>query len=100
MNMNEKNTIGVPVPEEARKLTHLLGVIDNTIKRNHEAINRYRVMNDGLIGCQPATAAESPEAACPEGLIHELIERAEYLHDLCADFDSQNDRLNQIIIDG
>ncbi len=88
------------MPKEERKLLHLFAVINNTIERNHEAINRYRIMNDGLIGCGPENAAVEGPRDSPNGLIYELIERAEYLHDLCSDFDNQNNRLNQIIIDG
>ena len=88
-----------PVPKEERKLLHLLAVINNTIGRNREAINRYRIMNDGLIGCEPENVGTEGLSNSPNGLIFELIERAEHLHDLCADFDNQNNRLNQIIID-
>lgn len=85
--------------KEEKRMIHLLGVINNTISRYQEAINRFGVMNDGLVGCEPETA-ENDNSAGSNGIVSELIQRAEYLHDLCADFDSQNNRLNKIIIDG
>lgn len=100
MNNQKENKTCEEGPKEERKLLHLLAVIKNTIERNREAIIRYRNMNDGIIGPGPDNAAVEPTAPCPDGLIYDLIERAEYLHDLCADFDSQNNRLNQIIVDG
>ena len=86
--------------KEDRKLLHLLGIINNTIDRNRESINRYRAMNDGLIGGGPEPDGKEAVSGAPNGLVNELIERAEYLHDLCAGFDNQNDRLNQVITDG
>lgn len=94
------SSCGVGVgPKEEKRMAHLLGVINNTISRYQEAINRYGIMNDGLVGCEPE-AAGNDSLVSSNGIVSELIQRAEHLHDLCADFDRQNNRLNNIIIDG
>ena len=86
---------------EQKKLADLLDIINNTIERNRGAIDRYSIMNDGLTGSNPQdTNKEGGLNAASGGLIYQLIARSEYLRDLCDDFDSQNNRLNQIIGDG
>lgn len=99
MNNHKENTLGAPEPKEEKRLANLLGVINNTISRYHEAINRYGIMNDGLVGCEPEEASDGVDCAS-SGIVSELIIRAEYLHNLCGDLDRQNNRLNHIIIDG
>ena len=85
-----------------KKLQQLLTIINDTIGRNKEALNRYAIMNNGLTGCGPVTETDDTNkvGAVPNGLINELIEQAECLYTLCHDFDCENNRLNQIIIDG
>lgn len=85
--------------KEEKRMVHLPGVINNTISRYQEAINRFGVMNYGLVGCEPEEPSNGVECGS-NGIVSELILRAEHLHDLCADFDRQNNRLNKIIIDG
>jgi len=95
--MNEKNNA---IAEE-KQLPYLLGIINNAISRYRDAINRYYAMNDHLTGPQTECGISSGETPVTEsGIMREIIDRAEVLHDLCAAFDNENNRLNKIIIDG
>ncbi len=102
VDMGAEDVSSIPTPKEEHKLVHLLAKLNNTVARQRQAIGRYHSMNDGLVGCTPEVDAAEAEdlTAGPRGLVHELIEMAEVLHDQCAEFDNQNNRLNQIIADG
>lgn len=86
--------------QKEKTLRQLQGVIHGAIDRYREAINRYRVMNDGLTGCEPEEATNDAPESIPNGLIYEVIEDAEKLRQLCNRFDNENSRLNKVIIDG
>ena len=83
--------------ESEKKLIHLLGIINITINRYSEAISRYSCMNDGLSGPVPVCESDKVLEGCGPGLASELIVRMEVLHDMAAELNNQNNRLNQVI---
>ena len=94
--MNEKNH----VIEEEKQLPHLLILLNNTLARYGEAISRYSIMNNYLTGTRPECAVNVEESGENIGIIGEIIRKSEDLSDLCAQLDTENNRLNKIISDG
>jgi len=90
------------LPQQEHQLSHLLGILNNTISRYNMAISRYSIMNNHLtgVGKEQECSAVGLNASNMCGIVSELILRAEALHDLCADLDENNNRLNKIIVDG
>ena len=98
--MKEHDNCTAGAVSREKSISHLIGVLENTHSRLHEAIRRYSVMNDGITGNMPEEGIKDSPKSVPNGQINQAIERAEALHDLCASLDIENNRLNTIVIDG